>query len=144
MPKVLLDAYAVIAVLKGEPAASEIRPLLDRGDAVIHPLNLAETIDRVARLTGASPDDIEADVAILGIETVDPVTAVLVDAGHWRARHYHRTDRPVSLADCVAGRTAVELGIELATSDEHCARMVSDEGGSVLSLPNSKGRLPAT
>lgn len=130
-------------MLKGEPAASEIRPILDRGDAVMHPLNLAETIDRVARLTGADPDDIEADVAILGIETVDPVASILVDAGHWRARHYHHTDRPVSLADCVAGRTAVEMGIELATSDEHCARVVTEEGGSVLALPDSKGRRPA-
>jgi hypothetical protein len=36
-----LDAYAVIALLRGEPAAAEIRPLLEQGVVVIHPLNLA-------------------------------------------------------------------------------------------------------
>jgi PIN domain nuclease of toxin-antitoxin system len=83
---VLLDAYAAIAILKGEPAAKEIRPTLEAGDAVIHPLNLGEVIDRMSRLAGADPDDIEADVALLGVDTVDADAATLVDAGRWRAR----------------------------------------------------------
>jgi PIN domain nuclease of toxin-antitoxin system len=139
---VLLDAYAAIAILKGEPAAKEIRPTLEAGDAVIHPLNLGEVIDRMSRLAGADPDDIEADVALLGVDTVDADAATLVDAGRWRTRHYHRTDRAVSLADCVAGLCAVTARLALATSDRHCADMLREEGGEVFPLPNRQGVRP--
>jgi predicted nucleic acid-binding protein len=79
-------------------------------------------------------------VALLGVELAPSEASVLVDTGHWRARRYHRVERPVSLADCVAGVCAVSLGVPLATSDEPCADMVRAEGGSVLTLLNSKGR----
>lgn len=139
---VLLDAYAVIAILKGEAAAKELRPVLDDGEAMLHPLNLGESVDRMARLANADPDDIEADVAMLGIDVVAVDAADLVDAGRWRARHYHRTECPVSLADCVAGAAAVKLGLPLATSDRPCADMVRAEGGEVLALPDSRGVRP--
>ncbi len=139
---VLLDAYAAIAVLKGEPAAEEMRQVLAEGEAVIHPLNLGEVIDRMARLVGVDPDDIEADMALLGVNSVDIAEATLVDAGRWRARHYHRTERAVSLADCVAGLCAVTMGLPLATSDRHCADMVREEGGKIVALPDSKGERP--
>ncbi|SEE37629.1 hypothetical protein [Jiangella alba] len=109
---------------------------------LIHPLNLAVVIDRMARLVGADPDDIEADMAILGVEIADVTADALVEPGRWRARDYHRADRPVSLADCVAGVCAVTMGIALATSDAHCAHMVRDEGGAVVALPDSKGVRP--
>ncbi len=139
---VLLDAYAAIAVLKGEPAAKQVRPILERGDALIHPLNLAEVIDRMARLAGADPDEVESDVTLLGIDRAPIDADALVTAGNWRARHYHRRDCAVSLADCVAGVSAIELGAELATSDQHCADMVRAEGGAVLALPDSSGQPP--
>lgn len=69
---VLLDAYAVIAVLRGEPAADELRPVLEAGDALMHPLNLGEVIDRMVRLAGADADEVEADVALLGVRPTDP------------------------------------------------------------------------
>jgi PIN domain nuclease of toxin-antitoxin system len=139
---VLLDAYAAIAVLKGEPAAHEVRSVLEKGEAVIHPLNLGEVIDRMARLAGADPDEVEADMALLGVTAVNVDEAALVDAGRWRARHYHRADRAVSLADCVAGLCAVTMKFALATSDRHCADMVRDEGGEVFALPDSRGVCP--
>jgi predicted nucleic acid-binding protein len=139
---VLLDTYAAIAVLKGEPAAKEVRPILEQGDAVIHPLNLGEVIDRMARSIDADPDDVEADIALLGVTAVDADDATLIDAGRWRARHYHRSDRPVSLADCVAGLCAMTMKIALATADQPCAEMVRDEGGVVYELPDSQGARP--
>ncbi|WP_152363113.1 PIN domain-containing protein [Microlunatus speluncae] len=139
---VILDAYAAIAVLKGEPAAVEVRPLLEQGETVMHPLNVGELLDRMVRLVGADSDEVEADLALLGIEQVAVDPAILVDAGRWRARHYHRTDRPVSLADCVVGLTAFSLDLELATSDRPCAEMVREEGGKVLALPDSRGLRP--
>lgn len=142
MSAVLLDAYAVIATLKGEPSADEVRPLLANGEATIHPLNLAEVIDKLCRLVGADPDEVEADVAILGIEHVEVDDAVLVDAGSLRARRYHRIDRPVSLADCVACLHALRAGMALATSDAPLAEMMREEGGVVVPLPNSVGKRP--
>lgn len=140
--RVLLDAYALIAVLRGEPAAKELRSVLEAGEAEIHPLNLAEVVDRMVRLAGADADEIEADVAVLGVRTTGVDGADLVDAGRWRARHYHRSDRSVSLADCVAAVAAVGGTKPLATSDPGCAAMVREEGGTVVALPDSTGARP--
>ena len=138
----MLDAYALIAVLPGEPAAEELRSVLEAGDAAIHPLNLAEVIDRMVRLAQADADEIEADVALLGVSTIDLIRADLIDAGRWRARHYRRADRAVSLADCVAAVSAVRGAKPLATSDPGCAAMMREEGGTVLALPDSTGARP--
>lgn len=139
---VLLDAYAAIAFLRGEPAAKEVGRLLEQGEAVMHPLNVGEVLDRMSRLNGADPDDVEADLALAGVHPVDVDPVILVDAGRWRGRHYHRKDRPVSLADCVAGLSAVVLDLPFATSDRSCAEMVREEGGEVLALPDTRGRRP--
>jgi len=139
---VLLDAYAVLAVLLGEPAGAELRPHLAGGDATIHPLNLAEVIDRLTRLAGANPDDVEADVALLGISVADTNGDDLVDAGRLRARHYRRGTCDVSLADCVAAVHAVRRRLPLATSDRPLAEVVRREGGRVVALPDSRGRRP--
>jgi predicted nucleic acid-binding protein len=139
---VLLDAYAVISVLRGEPAADVIGPRLAAGDAVLHPLNAGEVIDRVARMATVEADEVEGDLALLGVAFANVDPRDLVEAGHWRARHYHRTRRPVSLADCVAAVCALRSEMALATSDRHCAAMLRDEGGEVLALPASDGSLP--
>lgn len=140
---VVLDACAVIAILRGEPAAEELRPLLENEAATIHPLNLGEVIDRMVRVAEADADEVEGDVALLGIRTTMLDEVDLIDAGRWRARHYHRTNSPVSLADCVAAVAAVGGGVPLATSDAHCAAIVRAEGGDVLALSNSTGARPA-
>ncbi|WP_157987957.1 hypothetical protein [Jiangella endophytica] len=46
---------------------------------LIHPLDLAEAIDRTARLVGADPADIEADIALLGIELAGVTADALPD-----------------------------------------------------------------
>lgn len=140
---VLLDAYALIAVLRGEPAAEELQSVLEAGDTAIHPLNLAEVIDRMVRLAEADADEVEADVAVLGVRIANANQTDLIDAGRWRARHYHREDRAVSLADCVAAVAAVRGAQPLATSDPGCAAMVREEGGTVMGLPDSTGARPA-
>jgi predicted nucleic acid-binding protein len=109
---------------------------------VLHPLNAGEVIDRVARMAQVDTDEVESDLALLGIAFAEVDPRDLVEAGHWRARHYHRTRRPVSLADCVAAVCALRSEVALATSDRHCAAMLRDEGGEVLALPASDGSLP--
>ena len=138
----LLDAYAVIALLRGEPAARELRAHLDKGETVVHPLNLAEVIDRLVRVDGRDADDIEADVALLNISVETPGRNRLIDAGRLRSRHYRKGESEVSLADCVAASHALVQEYPLATSDAPLARMMRSEGGEVFPLPNSKGERP--
>src|SRR4051794_34736787 len=49
-PVTILDAYAVIAFLRDEPAADEVRPLLDNGDARLTTVGVAEVLDHLLRL----------------------------------------------------------------------------------------------
>ncbi len=136
---VLLDAYAVIALLRGERAAEEVAALVRDGGAMIHPLNLAEVIDRMTRLGAADADDVEADVLVVGIEVTPPDADGLIDAGRLRARHYDRARCCVSLADCVAALHAIRIHVPLATSDPHLSEVVAAEGGTVVALPDTTG-----
>jgi PIN domain nuclease of toxin-antitoxin system len=85
----VLDAYAVIAYLRGETAAGEVATLL-RSPASLSAINVAEVMDQLARVFSGDPDDIDSDVALLphAGTTIMPVTpAVALDAGRLRARH---------------------------------------------------------
>ncbi len=139
----VLDAFAVLAFLKGEPAAPEVRELLvsDEG-ALLTAVGVAEVLDHLVRLAGADEDEAVLDVAELGLGSPPPLDGDLaVRAGLLRARHYHRTSRPVSLADCVAAATARQVGRPLATADPHLLDMCGDEGIAVIALPDSRGRV---
>jgi predicted nucleic acid-binding protein len=68
-----------------------------------------------------------------------PTRLTAQGAGLCRAQHYHRRNRPVSLADCVAAETARALGAVLGTTDPHLLAMCSDEGIGVLAVPDGKG-----
>ncbi|MHB1974345.1 MAG: PIN domain-containing protein [Acidimicrobiales bacterium] len=138
----LLDAFAVVAILRGEPAADDLLPHLASGDAACHPVNLAEVLDQLVRLDGRDGDDVEADIALLGVEIAPADDGELANAGRLRARHYRRGDSAVSLADCVAAAHALAHGLTLATSDPPLAALMRTEGGTVLALPDSAGRRP--
>lgn len=89
-------------ILRGEPAAPAVRHLLERGDAALTSLGLAEVIDHLVRVVGTSDEDAALDVAQLGLSDALPVDADLaLRAALLRVRHYHRTNQAVSLADCV-------------------------------------------
>jgi predicted nucleic acid-binding protein len=138
----LLDAYALIGYLADEACADEVEALLRAGGA-LSALNVAESIDRMHRVHGIDVDrDLDSLVAA-GVEVVEVDLPIGRRAGRLRARRYHRERMPVSMADCVAAATAVELGIPLATSDRPLARLVVAEGGSIAPLPDSRGRRPS-
>ena len=63
----LLDAYAVIAYLRAEPAAGEVGPLIDSGDATLTAVGVAEVLDHLIRLAGADEEDAALDLAQLGL-----------------------------------------------------------------------------
>jgi rRNA-processing protein FCF1 len=62
-----------------------------------------------------------------------------IRAGLLRARHYHRRDRAISLADCVAAELARRNGSAVATSDPHLLDTCAAEGISVIALADSHG-----
>jgi predicted nucleic acid-binding protein len=103
---------------------------------------LAEVIDRLARLDGIEADDVESDLALVGIREAAIVPDVFGTAGRLRARHYHRTSCAVSMADCVAAAHARASGTVLATADPHLANLARAENLDLLALPDSRGRRP--
>lgn len=140
----VLDAYAVVASLRGERAWAEVAALL-RIPTVLTEVNAAEVPDQLVRVFGRDPDDVHADIALLSHAGMD-VQPVSVEAGllagPLRARHYHRQRMAVSLADCVAAAVSLSRGSALATSDPALAAVVRAEGGKVHGLPASNGERP--
>jgi predicted nucleic acid-binding protein len=136
----VLDAYAVIAYLRAEPAAGEVRPLLEGGGTSLTAVGVAEVFDHLVRLLGADEEDAALDLAQLRL-----TDAIVVDsdiglgAGRLRARHYHRSRCPVSMADCIAAESARRAEQPLATSDPHLLDLCHKEGIATIVLAGSDG-----
>jgi PIN domain nuclease of toxin-antitoxin system len=140
---IVLDSYAVLAFLKDEPAKDMVEEILSAGvDAILTVLGVAEVVDHLVRLGGVDEEDVVADLASLGMVTPQPldVRSSLL-AGRMRAKHYHRSDRQVSLADCVAAVITASLGGSLATSDPHLLDLCRDESIATVVLPDARGRV---
>lgn len=142
---ILLDSYAVLALLKGEPAAVVVESLLsdgaDSADAALTSLGVAEVLDHLVRLYGADEEEAVLDLAQLGLAPPVAVTdEIATSAGLLRARSYQRRTSPLSLADCVAAETARLAGSTLATSDPPLLRLCRRERIRFLALPDSRGR----
>jgi predicted nucleic acid-binding protein len=136
----LLDSYAVLAYLRDEPAATAVRPLLEAGDSTLTAVGLAEVLDNLIRLAAADEDDAVLDLAQLGLLDALPVDADIGSAaGRLRARHYHRTRCPISMADCIAAVTARGTGRPLATADPDLLDVCHREQIAVIPLPQSDG-----
>jgi PIN domain nuclease of toxin-antitoxin system len=108
---------------------------------IMNVLNRAEVIDHLTR-RGATSDVVAAELDTLGID-FEPLSIELADtAGRLRSQHYHRSQRPLSMADCVALATAMKSGSALATSDVHLATICAEVGCPVVEIANSKGAYP--
>lgn len=138
---IVLDAYAVIAALLGEPAAPEVAELLQRDErAVLTPLGVAEVLDRLVQISGVDPDEAVLDLAELGLINAQPLDpAIALQAGLLRARRYHRTRCAVSLADCVVVEVARASDATVVTSDPHLLDVCVLESVNVLPLPDATG-----
>jgi predicted nucleic acid-binding protein len=133
----LLDAYALIAFLVGGPATQQVRAILREGDAGVATANLVEVLDvsqRVYRVPTSRT-----------LETLEPLlegplTAVRLGltvarrAADIRARHYHRSSRPISLADAVLIGSA-ESGDRIATADPDVLAVAEAEKIGSIVLP---------
>lgn len=132
-----LDAYALIAFLVGGPATSQVRAILREGNAAVATANLAETLDVSARRHGLSISRAMEILEPLLEETLTTVpldSAVAQRAAEIRAKHYHRSTRPISLADAVliASATASD---RIATADADVLAIAKAERLRSVALP---------
>lgn len=136
----VLDAFAVIAFLRAEPAADVLQPVLESGDAFLTAVGVAEVVDHLVRVIGVDEEQAVLDVAQLGLLEGHPVDSVLgLAAGRLRARHYHRTRCAVSMADCVAAEVARSVGRPLLTSDPHLLDVCHAEEIALVALAGTDG-----
>ena len=140
----VLDAYAVLAYLRGERCADEVAELLQE-PSVLTAANAAEVLDQLVRVHQHDPDDIHADLALLAnagmqIIPVTPDQGLL--AGRLQARHYHRARCAVGLTDCLAAAVALTKELPLATSDPALAAVVRAEHGTIHPLADNAGIKP--
>lgn len=132
-----LDAYALIAFLVGGPAASQVRGLLREGDAALATANLAEALDVSKRVYGLA---IERAMAVLDPLFGQPLVAMPLDldvarrAAEIRSAHYHRSSRPISLADAILVASAGATG-RIATADPDVLAVARAEGLETVPLP---------
>jgi predicted nucleic acid-binding protein len=134
---VLLDAFALIALLTEEPAADEVEAIMRRGETAMPAINLAEALDVLQRVQGVSRKRLDTITAPLLGESIAllPVDEQIArDAADIRARRYHRTQAPVSLADCVL-LAAARTSDELATADAPLIAVARQEGVRIRELP---------
>jgi PIN domain nuclease of toxin-antitoxin system len=135
----ILDAQAVLAFLRDEPAADEVERLMPDGGLPM--TGVAEVIDHLVQNLGLDEDEAAIELATLTLAPPPPVDAdLMVRVGLLRARHHDSRARDVSLADCVAAETARTEGTDLATADRHLLDLCVDEAIAVRPLPDSQGR----
>ena len=135
----LLDAYALIAFLVGGPGAAEVRQLLREGSVGIATANLAEGLDVARRL-----HDLPIARALEVLEpmfgsTLAPLpldVARARRATEVRAQHYHRTRRPISLADAILIASASTTD-RIATPDPDVLTVAKAEGIATVALLGS-------
>jgi PIN domain nuclease of toxin-antitoxin system len=142
---VLLDAFALIALLRDEPAADEVETILRRGEAAMSAVNLAEALDVLQRVDGVDRTRLDAltgpliheSLALLAVEE-----RTARDGADIRARRHHRTRAPLSLADCLLLAAARGAQAVVATADRPLAGAARAEGIEVAALPDGRGRRP--
>lgn len=139
---IVLDAYALIALLADEPAAGEVGQLLRDNAAAVPALNLAEATDRLGRVHGIAIERTRSVVESLQ-ESTDLRVRTLDGSDAWRAAeirvaHYHRARRPLSLADCLLLAVTGEQD-QLATADPYVLATANEERVAWIELPDSRG-----
>ncbi len=133
----LLDAYALIAFLVGGPAAPQVRAILRDGDAAVSTANVVEVLDVSQRVRDLPIDrtmEILEPLFDASLETTSLDIAVARRAAEIRAKHYHRSSRPISLADAVLIASA-QRDDSIATADPHVLAVARAENLKTVALP---------
>ena len=134
---ILLDAFALIALMRDEPAADQVEVLLRAGEVAITAVNLAEALDVMQRIQGISRERLQEVTVPLVAERIKLIPTderIARDAADIRARRYHRTRSPLSLADCVLLASAGPSD-SVATADAPLVRVAEAENIKIITLP---------
>lgn len=134
--RTVLDAYALVAFLLDEPAAGDVERLLRDGDSAITSINFAEVLDHLFRSPSMPRDLVHSTLTSVleaRVERIDVDFRLASAAASLRATHYHRTQRPLSLADCVC-LAAARRGDRVATADVPMLETAHAEGIATLPL----------
>jgi predicted nucleic acid-binding protein len=141
----LLDASALLSLLLGQPAETEVSALLQRGNCAIPAPCLTEVVDKLIRQHRVDPDAVSERFGPLIDETISVVSTdpqIAWRAGELHAAHYDRKTAALSLADCILLATAGPDN-EIASSDATVIATAGKLGIGVVPLLDSKGRRPS-
>lgn len=142
---ILLDAYALVALLGEEPAAGEVEELLRTGDCSANVVNFAEAIDVSARVHGIALAEVRDALRALtlggNLRLIDADEMSAWRAADLRQRYYAKKTSELSLADCFLLASASSAD-RIATPDVPVACVARAEGIEVIPLPDSSGRRP--
>jgi PIN domain nuclease of toxin-antitoxin system len=144
----VLDAQALIAFLTDEPAKPAVEALIrGEGGASICAVNLAETLDALARVKRVPADVIDRVVRPLiadAVPVIEATEAIAWVAGAARSAYYDRDLCPISLGDAFALAAASVEGAPIATSDPAMLRVATAMDVATVPLPDQWGNVPAT
>ena len=114
---IVLDAGAVIALLRFEAGASMTRRLIreQRGQCCMHALNVCEIYYGFARAS----DVATAERAVQMLVGLGIIMREDMDAAFWKDAGTLKANHRLSLADCFALALARRVGAELVTTDHH-------------------------
>lgn len=135
----LLDAYGLIAFLVGGPGAAEVRGLLREGSVGVATANFAEALDVAQRLHSLPVGRAAELLDPLMEGALAPIPLDVAGArraAEIRSRYYHRSSRPISLADAILIAAATH-GDRVATADPHVLAIAEAEGIGTLPLPST-------
>lgn len=123
---IVLDTWALLALLNDEPAADLVERAWQREKPVICSVNLGEALYVLIRAHGDDParravEGIRAELSVL-----DPDWALVVEAAKTKA------GGGLSYADCFALATARQQGAKLWTGDPELIELASQ--GEVVDL----------
>jgi PIN domain nuclease of toxin-antitoxin system len=117
--RVVLDSYAILAFLEGEPAAQRVTDVLTSGDPWMTLVNLGEVTYIVERARGkAAADDVYANLLAQqrpggGV----PIRWLAVDEVLVRRAASLKAQGGLSYADCFAAAAAAILDCPVLTGD---------------------------
>lgn len=115
----VLDSYALIAFLEGEPGADKVRQLIVRAEEkkglklLMSVVNLGEVWYSIARTTSSTKaDEYVAEIMGMAIEIVG------ADWEQTKQAAKFKTNGHISYADCFAAALAKSRKAELVTGDK--------------------------
>lgn len=123
--KVVVDASALIAGLRGEPGAERVDAAIR--DAVISSVNLAEVVGVLA-LAGAKADEIDRTLALWSLAVISPDQSTATEVGLMRPL---TEVAGLSLGDRFCLALARRINAPVLTADRAWAKIAAEVGVTI-------------